>query len=438
MSKSNLLLASDQSQSPQSHPRWRHYPSYADCCVDWLGKIPAHWETRRLKFIAALSYGDSLPSDMREDGCIAVYGSNGPVGLHSSANTVGPALVIGRKGSFGKVNYSPAPCFAIDTTFFVDRRKSTADIRWLFYTLPLLGLDDISSDSAVPGLSREFAHSKVLPYPPISEQRAIAAFLDRETAKLDALIAKKERLIELLQEKRAALISRAVTKGLDPGAPMKDSGVEWLGEIPAHWEVRRLKFAARMESGHTPSRTEPENWISCTIPWVTLNDVGYLKDHDYVWETANYINEHGLASSSARLLPKGTVILSRDATVGRCGILGRTMATSQHFINWICGPDIDNRYLLEVFRGPMQDEFMRLTMGATLRTIGMPDVSEFRMPIPPMSEQRAIIDLLDEEKRTIDELLRKVLGATGLLREYRSSLISAAVTGKIDVREVPL
>jgi type I restriction enzyme, S subunit len=168
---------------------------------------------------------------------------------------------------------------------------------------------------------------------------------------------------------------------------MKDSGVEWLGEIPTHWEVMRLKFAAKPASGHTPNRTIAEYWHNCTIPWVTLNDVSYLKDHDYIFETTNYINNLGLANSSARLLPTDTVILSRDATVGRCGILGRPMATSQHFVNWICHEKLLPKYLLHVFRGPMQQEFERLTMGATIRTIGMPDVNGLRVPIPPISEQ---------------------------------------------------
>src|SRR6266550_5327705 len=122
----------------------------------------------------------------------------------------------------------------------------------------------------MPRVSSEQIGNLPVSLPPPAEQRAIAAFLDRETARINALIAKKERLIELLQEKRAALISHAVTKGLDPTVPMKDSGVEWLGEIPAHWEVKRLKFVAKQETGHTPSRQHPEYWEDCTIPWISL------------------------------------------------------------------------------------------------------------------------------------------------------------------------
>lgn len=208
-----------------------------------------------------------------------------------------------------------------------------------------------------------------------------------------------------------------------------------LGEIPAHWQVKPLKHVARLESGHTPSRSVPEYWEDCTLPWVSLDDVGYLRDHDYIYDTANYINALGLANSSARMLPPDTVVLSRDATVGRCGILGRSMATSQHFVDWICGPQLRPRYLLAVFRGPMQQDFERLTMGATLRTIGMPDVGKFVTPLPPVEEQDTIIDYVERQTASIDALMGKLREHVARLREFRTALIAAAVTGQIDVRE---
>ena len=140
---------------------------------------------------------------------------NGPVGFHSQPNTHRPVLIIGRKGSFGKINYSDQPCFAIDTTYYIDARNSGSDLRWLFYALLLLRLDAISEDSAIPGLSRELAHYQRLPSISLPEQRAIAAFLDRETAKIDALISRIREGIEKLKEYSSALISAAVTGKID-------------------------------------------------------------------------------------------------------------------------------------------------------------------------------------------------------------------------------
>ena len=152
-------------------------------------------------------------------------------------------------------------------------------IRWL---------DSLTYGTKMPRVNPEQVGSSRAPVPPEPEQHAIAAFLDRETARIDGLVARKERLVELLQEKRTALITRAVTRGLDPNVPMKDSGVEWLGKIPAHWEVKRTKFAATLRSGHTPSRQNPEYWKDCTIPWFGLADVWQIRDGqvEYVHVTA--------------------------------------------------------------------------------------------------------------------------------------------------------
>ena len=269
---------------------------------------------------------------------------------------------------------------------------------------------------------------------PAREQQAITAFLDRETARIDALVAKKERLIELLEEKRTALITRAVTKGLEPNAPMKDSGVEWLGKIPAHWEVERIKWVARMESGHTPDKKIEAYWLGGDIPWVSLADTGRLREVDYIAETAVNTTSEGIAHSSARILPPGTVVFSRDATVGLCAITRGRMAVSQHFIGWVCGNRLQPEYLLFVLRS-MTQELERLTMGATISTIGMPDVKGLATPIPPRHEQERIVEFARGQRARIDALVAKVREAIDRLKELRTALISAAVTGKIDVRD---
>ncbi len=221
-----------------------------------------------------------------------------------------------------------------------------------------------------------------------------------------------------------------------PYRAYRDSEVPWLGEVPAHWQVSRTKHVARLRSGHTPSRQHPEYWQDCTIPWFGLADVWQIRDGrvEYVSETSEKISELGLANSAARLLPKGTVILSRTASVGFSAILDIPMATTQDFVNWICGPKLKPEYLLYVFRA-MEHEFRRLTMGSTHQTIYMPDVGTFSTPIPPLPEQEAIISFIRNETASIDALITKVREAIDRLTELRTALISAAVTGKIDVRE---
>jgi type I restriction enzyme S subunit len=213
----------------------------------------------------------------------------------------------------------------------------------------------------------------------------------------------------------------------------RNSGVEWLGAIPAHWGVTRTKFAARLRSGHTPSRQHPEYWQDCTIPWFGLADVWQIRDGqiEYVFETSEKISELGLANSAARLLPKGTVMLSRTASVGFSTIMGVDMATTQDFVNWVCGTTLRPEYLLYIFRS-MHQEFRRLTMGSTHQTIYMPDVGRFSIAIPPIAEQDQIVSFIRKETARIDALVTKKERLIELLEEKRSALITRAVTKGLD------
>lgn len=209
----------------------------------------------------------------------------------------------------------------------------------------------------------------------------------------------------------------------------KDSGVEWLGQIPRHWDVSKTKFVARLRSGHTPSRQQPEYWEDCAIPWFGLADVWQIREgrRDYVTETAEKISELGLRNSAARLLPKGTVLLSRTASVGFSAIMGVDMATTQDFVNWVCSRRLRPEYLLYVFRS-MQQEFRRLMMGSTHQTIYMPDVGRFATALPPLEEQDRIVAFIRSETKKIDALVAKKERLVELLEEKRFAEIYSSVT----------
>lgn len=284
--------------------------------------------------------------------------------------------------------------------------------------------------------SLKYSDMKRLPLlvPSAEEQTQIVKFLDYETAKIDSLIAKQHQLIGLLKEKRQAVINHAVTKGLDPDATMRDSGVEWLGDVPAHWTVCRVKQVAEMESGHTPSRKVEDYWVNCHIPWVSLNDTSQLKVVDYISETAVCINEKGMQNSSAHELPAGCVVFTRDATIGLAAITARIMAVSQHIIAWVCDPmKVSSEYLLLVFYA-MERELEKFTFGATLKTIGMPDVRRLTAAFPPLDQQARIVEHVFDARESISTSIEKSEAMLEILAERRTALISAAVTGKIDVR----
>ena len=417
--------------------RLNPYPGYKDSGVKQLGEIPTRWETMPIKRVCRLAYGDSLASTERLEGPVEVYGSNGPVGTHGRANTKAPCLIVGRKGSFGKVNYSDKPVFAIDTTFLVDSRHTSSDMRWLYYVLRHAELDGASKDSAVPGLDREDAYRRDVAVCHLMEQRAIAAFLDRETAKIDVLVAKKERLIELLQEKRAAIITQAVIKGLDPEVPMKDSGVEWPAKIPAHWQLNRAKRVSTFVT--SGSRGWATYYTDDGPLFLRIGNLrsGYIDlDLDYVQHVSP---PRGTEGERTRVQP-GDVLISITALIGAVAVV--TDDVSEAYVNQhlaLLRPmanEIESRWLAYSLASIVgQSQFQEALYGGTKDGLGLEDIRSLSILSPPLGEQGTIVAFLDRETSKIDTLISKVHTAIDRLKELRTALISAAVTGKIDVRD---
>ena len=442
--------------------RFKRYPEYKDSGVEWLGQTPAHWRHERLKYGVSKIGSGKTPSggadvyqnsgvmlirsqNVHFDGLrlddVAFIDAATDASMANSRVVDGDVLLNITGASLGRccvARIGSAHANVNQHVCAIRPRKGTFDPFFLSGCLSS-NAGQAQVFESENGISRDALTFHqigdiVACSPPLDEQRSIVAFLGRETARIDALVAKKEYLIELLQEKRTALITRAVTKGLNPNVPLKDSGVEWIGEIPAHWSIERIKWAARMESGHTPDKKVEAYWQGGAIPWISLSDTGRLRKVDHIADTAVKTTPEGIANSSAHVLPIGTVVFSRDATIGLCAITRSEMAVSQHFIGWVCGPRLRPEYLLFVLRS-MTWELDRRTMGATVRTIGMTDVRSLVTPIPPIHEQERIIHDVLRRRAQIDAILSKVSEAIDRLRELRTALISAAVTGKIDVRE---
>lgn len=441
------------------------YEHYKDSEVEWLGKVPSHWRVDRLKASIQTCrngiWGEEALGDENDIPCVRVADfdrrrlrvelSEPTIRNVTEKERAGRVL---RKGDLlleksGGGENQPVGCVvlyddprsAVCSNFVARMVAATGQNSsyWRYvhaaaYAIRLT-IGSINQTSGIQNLDQDRYFNEYAAFPPQAEQAAIAAFLDREAGKIDALVEEQRCLIDLLKEKRQAVISRAVTKGLNPNVPMKDSRVEWLGKVPAHWTPMPIRLAARLESGHTPSRSRPDWWVDCTVPWFTLADVWQIRSGgaDVVYETKEMVSELGLANSSARLLPKGTVMLSRTASVGFSAIMGVDMATTQDFANWVCGEALLPEFLLCVFRS-MSGEFRRLMMGSTHNTIYMPDIQAFRFALPPIEEQRAIVAYVRQVTDSFDALTTEAHRGVDLLLERRAALIAAAVTGKIDVR----
>ncbi|BCW92318.1 MAG: hypothetical protein KatS3mg007_0212 [Thermoanaerobaculum sp.] len=419
--------------------RFKPYPAYKDSGVQWLGEIPAHWEVKPLK--RALRSGNADGSLIKghlyqepEEGLFPGFSASGQDVWVEEAQHHGPGIVLSAVGArCGKTFKADGHWTAVaNTHVFFPHAGFDRDFLWY------LTNDETFWDrggTAQPFVRVASTLQRPWCFPPLPEQRAIAAFLDRETAKIDALVAKKERLIELLQEKRTALITRAVTKGLDPTVPMKDSGVEWLGEIPAHWEVRRLKRVVQLEGGGTPARDNLEYWRG-EIPWVSPKDMKV----SVVVDTEDKITTDAIRESATKLIPSGAVLI-----VVRSGILahsipvaiaGCDLTLNQDLKAMIPRSGLAPEYLAYFITG-LQRELLAewKKEGATVESLELESVTCTPTLLPTVAEQRAIAAFLDRETAKIDALIAKVREAIERLKEYRTALISAAVTGKIDVRE---
>jgi type I restriction enzyme, S subunit len=395
--------------------------------------LPQDWRPIHLKYIARLAYGDSLPSDQREEGNIPVFGSNGIVGYHNLANTLAPTIVIGRKGSFGKIAYYEQAGFAIDTTYLIDYRYTKEHLRWLYYALQTLGLDAFSQDTGIPGLAREKAYEFYLNVPPCNLQKAIASFLDRKTAAIDTLIIKKQRLIQLLEEKRTALINQAVTKGLNPNISMIDSCIPWIGKIPKHWHIVKISLKSRLLNGTTPDRTRLSYWEEGTIPWVCSGEV-----NEYIiTKPTTFITEIALRECSLTIMPKQSVVIGmigQGKTCGTSAKLGINACINQNVACIMPSADLDSIYLHQALI-QAYEPIRELARGGNQGALNCELVGSIKIPFPPIEEQRKIAVFLEGKYQALEEIKKAINSQIQKLQEYRQSLITAAVTGKIDMRE---
>jgi type I restriction enzyme S subunit len=417
------------------------YPKYKDSGVAWLGELPEYWEVKGLRYVCRLAYGDSLAAENREEGEIPVYGSNGQVGSHIISNTKSPVIVVGRKGSFGKINYSDRSVFAIDTTYYIDGNCTSNSLNWLKYALLVLRLDESSKDSAVPGLAREDAYSSKLPVPSYKEQTVIADFLDRETGRIDTLVAKKRKLVELLKEKRSALISRSVTRGLPADAArefgleshtsFKQSSVEWLGEVPDGWGALPLRRLIKyVKTGGTPTGAEERHFENEGFNWYSPSD---FSEAVYLGASARALSEEG--KTEVRIFPPMAVMLvGIGATIGKVGLAQMESSCNQQINGIVCDINLDPVFATYYLK-TMRDFIVKCGKYTTMPIINQDETKNLIFTVPPNAEQTAIATYLDRETAKIDRLAEKVEAAIVRLQEYRTSLITATVTGKIDVRE---
>ena len=423
--------------------QYKPYPAYRDSDVEWLGRIPEHWNRKRLKFFAPLRK-TKLKVETKEAAYVGLENIESWTGrllLDSQLQSTQGSITQFHAGDvlFGKLRpylaKAACPDFnGVGTSELLVLRPDGCLPHYLLYLFLneqyVRWIDRLTYGTRMPRVGPEQVGDSFAPLPPLEEQRVIAGFLDRETDKIDALVAKKERLIELLREKRAALITHAVTKGLDPDVPMKDSGIEWFGEIPAHWQVKKVTHLFSVGSGTTPPTDYPD-YYDGEVPWITTSE---LRESVVVFTEKSVTRKALSAFSALNLYPEGSVAVAMyGATIGRVGVFGKPAAVNQACCVFSESSEMDTWfwfYWLQ-FRRPY---LISLGYGGGQPNLSQELLKSIRVPTPSPTEQRAIVVFLDRETQKIDALVEKAGGGIERLKELRAALISAAVTGKIDVQ----
>ncbi|BAZ68800.1 restriction modification system DNA specificity domain protein [Fischerella sp. NIES-4106] len=440
---------------------WKRYPKYKDSGVQGIGDIPADWEKVRLGSISkvidpqpdhrapAIAKEEGFPyigiRDVNHDGTVNIETARKieeeALLKQESSFTINPGdIVFCKVGTLGYPRHiKPCGRIALSATLVLIKATAKIDNKFLCYSLDGKNthtqIDISSTGSTRDTLGIQQIRKFKLAFPPLLEQQQIATFLDRETAKIDALIAKKERFIELLQEKRTALISHAVTKGLNPDVPMKDSGIEWLGEIPAHWEKTRIKYVL-YEIIDTEHKTVPFYQDGEYLVVRTSN----VKNGQLILDDAKYTNNDGFIEWTRRGIPiSGDILFTREAPAGEACLVPENMplCLGQRMVLLRVNHQklYENYGIWSIYGGIAKEFITLLSQGSTVSHFNMSDISNIPLLLPPIEEQKQISFYLDRETSKIYKIITKTRTSIDHLKEYRTALISAAVTGKIDVRE---
>ena len=450
-----------------SFPR---YAKYKDSGVEWLGEVPEHWSTMPLKAVATVDnsgcYGEE-PNDESDDSIpvatTAQISANGRFDVARMPRRtftvdqrarygceVDDVLVVKSSGSATNIISGKAGLIESATPFFVFSNflmrlsPKRRHVRGKFLYLLLLShltrerVKRMVSTTTYPNLQVGEYIGAILPIPGIAEQDAILSFLDEETAKIDELIEEQRLLIELLKEKRQAVISHAVTKGLNPTAPMRDSGVMWLGFVPAHWRVGRCGLHVKILSGFAfPSDSFSHNDADVRLLRGINVGVGATR-----WDDLVYWRRTTLDGLDPFELSAGDLVIGMDRPVIGSGVRVAKLTGEdvpslllQRVAKISTGADLGSEFLLTLLSSPFFiAHFSPETTGVSVPHISPEQISNFEIPIPPPREQSAIMERIAAVTTECDHLVSEADCAIKLLQERRSALISAAVTGKIDVR----
>ncbi|WP_233899873.1 restriction endonuclease subunit S [Tenacibaculum piscium] len=413
----------------------KKYSTYKNSGVEWLGEIPEHWEVKKVKHYGRIKSGESVVNSLlTEEGLYEVYGGNGKMGFYNKFNVESLHIIIGRVGAYcGNVRLINEKKWISDNALILTLTDNN-NCNYLSILLKAGNLNNLNTSSAQPLITGSKVLNFYIPIPPLSEQTKIAKFLDDKTKKIDEAIAIKTQQINLLKERKQILIHKAVTRGLDTNVKLKNSGVEWIGEIPVHWDFTFLKrYCLKVTDGshHSPqTQFEGKNYIS-------VKDVDEFGNIDSI--NCKKIDEKDfddLARNGCRP-KKHDILLTKDGTIGRAAIVGNNNDFVALSSLGIITPNLkyfNPKYLRYFLISPLcVNQMYSLIAGSALTRLTIEKINQLYVIIPPLSEQKEISSYIEKSSEKITTAIGLKSEEIEKLKEYKSSLINSVVTGKVRV-----
>lgn len=433
--------------------RMKRYETYKDSGVEWLGEVPGHWDCLKLKRLCDITDGTHYSPSTKSEGMPYITVSN----VHDdfidveNANKISQEdydtlvrqgcqpqpgdVLLAKDGTVGRTAIVTDNQYVVLSSLGILHPKAI-DSKYLKYSLDSHCLQEQMSAAMAGSALRRITISKINDFvsavPPIAEQQSIAAYLDFKTQQLDAIISENEAQVEDLQKYRQSIISEAVTRGLNSDVEMKESGVEWIGKVPGHWDVAKLSWVYQnIGSGTTPDTNNSAYYSEYGFNWLQTGD---LNDGDIV-ETSKHVTELAIKERGLRIYPKGSLVIAMyGATIGKIGLLQIDTTTNQACCVLPPNDRMSNLYAKYVLQSA-KEELLRQSAGGGQPNISQAIVKALSIPMPSMDEQQSIADYLDGKISQIDHLVNEIQAQLADLRSYKSSLITEAVTGKVDVRD---
>lgn len=428
------------------------YETFKPSGIEWIGDVPVHWETLRIKNVTSIVNGSTPSSSVEEywNGEI-IWATPGDfnkfdkiiddseskiteAGYKSCGTSMVPigSVIITTRAPIGNVLISGKElCTNQGCKTLVPNR---IECRFLYYIISIssIELNTRGQGTTFLELSKESLGTFKLPLPPKTEQLAIANYLDDQTQKIDRLIANKKAQAEKLKELRQIEINHAVTKGLNPTAEMNDSGIEWLGEIPKHWEKRKIATSFQIIGSGTTPDAGNEEYYDETGKYYFVN-TGDLKDCEIYNCEKKITNEALLKFTSLKLFPVNTLLIAMyGATIGKVGILKTEATTNQACCALANSYRYNIDYMFFFFIG-IREDIIRLSYGGGQPNISQDTIKQLRIPCPPENEQWQIVEHLQKRTTAIDQLIKNIEAQIAKLQELRKIKIYEAVTGKVKV-----